>query len=315
VEVRPLLEDGSLRLEAHPSLLPSLDRWLPLLPADGPVDAAGAVLSLVPASGPPAAAPSGPRTLSLGGVEAWTERDHAFLSGAAGIGGSVDLAALRAEIRAPVPGAAGPAAERAARDLHSACTVAASLLLGRLSRALAHAAAIVPPSGGAWLLVGDARAGKTTTCATLLSAGWRYLSDDHVVVRRGADAAVEVEGWPRPFHLDEGWERGDPAPRRGATDPRHRWPGRWRRSAPVAGLLFPRVVAGEATRLEEIDGADALAALLRQSPWLLADRRAAPAVLALLRDAAALPSARLTLGRDAYAAPRTLTSVLEPLTG
>ncbi|HET6232977.1 MAG TPA: hypothetical protein VFE05_23065, partial [Longimicrobiaceae bacterium] len=46
--------------------------------------------------------------------------------------------------------------------------------------------------------------------------------------------------------------------------------------------------------------ADALAALIRQSPWLLADRAAAPAVLALLQSAAGHPAFALRVGLDAY---------------
>jgi hypothetical protein len=315
VEARPLLEDGSLTLEIVPSLLPSAGRWLPLLPAGAPLPPAGALLSLRPATAPPAERPDRHRTLALGSVDVWVDDDRVVLAGSRGVEGALDLAALRGEIGVPLREPAAGRGAAADGEVFSACTVAASLLLGRLSRALVHAAAVVPPGGEGWLLVGDARAGKTTTCATLLSGGWSYVSDDHVVLRRGTSGILEVEGWPRPFHLDGGWERGEPLGHREPVDPRRRWPGRWRRSAPVAGLLFPRVAAGEATRLEAIDGAEALAALLRQSPWLLADRRAAPAVLALLRDAAALPARLLRLGRDAYAAPGTLTRVLEPLTG
>lgn len=312
MDVRPLLEDGSLRLEVDPVLLPAVARWVPLLPREGPLGA-GAAISVLVSDLAPEPPPPARRTLALGRVRAWVEPGGAVLRGADALRGSVSFAELHAELRVPPPGRGADPDLAAAWEVYSACTLAAALLLGRMGRALAHAAAVAPAGGGAWLLVGDTHAGKTTTCANLLSAGWRYLSDDHVVLARGADGGVAVEGWPRPFHLDEGWEEGRTAHRRGETDPRTRWPGRWRRSAPLAGLLFPRVEPALPTAIEPIDPSDALARLLRQSPWLLADPGAAPSVLALLRDAALLPARALRLGLDSYAAPPVLLDALAPL--
>src|SRR3989441_8434802 len=95
------------------------------------------------------------------------------------------------------------------RDLYSMLTISAALLLARLERALVHAAAVVAPDGHAWLLAGDARSGKSTSCATLAAAGWGYVSDDQVVLAAREDG-VEVEGWLRPFHLDRNGEGGEP---------------------------------------------------------------------------------------------------------
>jgi hypothetical protein len=75
------------------------------------------------------------------------------------------------------------------------------------------------------------------------------------------------------------------------------------------------VEPGLPTALEPIAPSDALAALLRQSPWLLADAGAAAAVLSLLRQAALLPARSLRLGRDSYADPAVLAAVLLPLAG
>jgi hypothetical protein len=309
VIVRSLLEDGRLRVEVHPRLLDGVARWLPLVPPDTPAHPAGAAIRVLPREEgvAPPPRPDRARTLRLGEVDAWIDGDHAPLSGPAGVHGVVRLAQGAAELHAPVDGA-DP--EGVAWDLYSACTLSCALLLGRMGRALVHAAAVAPAGGPAWLLVGDTHAGKTTTSANLLRAGWGYLSDDHVVLRRGEDGGVGVEGLPRPFHLDEGWEAGEVARRRGATDPRARWPGRWRRTAPLAGLLFPRVEADEPTALGPFGAADALAGLLRQSPWLLADRGCAPAVLDLLRAAALHPTHALRLGLDTYADPDRLAALM-----
>jgi hypothetical protein len=190
-------------------------------------------------------------------------------------------------------------------------TLAAALLLGRMGRCLVHGAAVVSPAGAAWLLVGDTHAGKTTTCATLLDGGWRYCSDDQVVVSRGNDAALWVEGWPRVFHLDTG--HGDARPRGGPradVDAMARWPGRWVQRAPLAGVLLPAIDAELPTVLLPIDAAGRLAGIVRQSPWLFADASAAPSILVLLRAMALLPGHLLRLGRDSFAHPGRMLEVL-----
>jgi hypothetical protein len=312
VIVRSLLHDGRLRVEAHPRLLPMLARWLPLLPDDTLVDTAGSVIRVVPTGDAPPHAPAAYRTLHLGGVDAWVDGDSARLTGGPEVWGAVALDDGAAELRV-AEGAEGSV--MAMWALYSACTLSAALLLGRMGRALAHAAAVSPPEGMAWLLVGDARAGKTTTCANLTVAGWNYLSDDHVVLYRDGEGRVAVEGWPRPFHLDVGYDAGRVERERGETDPRARWPGRWRRTAPLGGMLFPRVDAGAPTALERAEAGSALAGLLRQSPWLLADRGCAPRVLALLRDAALLPAHGLRLGLDTYTDPARLAEVVGAAVG
>lgn len=71
-----------------------------------------------------------------------------------------------------------------------------------------------------------------------------------------------------------------------------------------------RVEAGAPTALERAEAGVALAGLLRQSPWLLADRGCAPRVLALLRDAALLPAHALRLGLDTYTDPARLAEIV-----
>jgi hypothetical protein len=313
-----LLRDGGFLLTAHPATIPALRRWLPLSAreTDAPAPASsgdpGVELRVEQGRAPAADAAAGPADLRLGTAEARVRGASCTLSSPHGAGGRLELSGGRGALVVPPPTGDAARDEAAEWALYSACTLAAALLLGRAGRALTHAAAVADPAGGAWLLVGDAWAGKTTTCANLLAAGWRYVSDDHVVLSEGADGGVVVEGWPRPFHVDEGWGTGAPAGRRAAVDPRTRWPGRWLPSAPLAGLLFPRVEPEAATALEPLPAAAALSALLRQSPWLIGDREAAAGVLALLRRAATPPAHRLRLGLDTFADPPRLARVLEP---
>jgi hypothetical protein len=222
--------------------------------------------------------------------------------------GFIDLAGRYAEV------SANPAQGLDASIVSPAITLSAALLLGSLGRALVHAAAVVAPDGRAWVVAGDTHTGKTTLCATLLEAGWSYCSDDHIVVRQANTTELSLEGWPRPFHIDAGWDTGAPRGGRVPVDPFAQWPGQWKSSAPLGGVLLPSVDADHATRLVEIRPANRLAALIRQSPWLFTDLDAAPIVLRVLRAAALLPGAAIRLGRDSFRKPDRLREVLAPLT-
>lgn len=297
-------------------LVPLLHRWLPLLPfGASPEDAPGSATIVVEADdGEAPARPESAPVLRLGSVTAWVPAPGtvAVLGGTAGCRGQVRLDAGTARLTAP----SAPAdADAAAWDLYSMLTLSCALLLGRMRRALVHAAAVVAPDGRAWLLAGDTHAGKSTTSVNLIQAGWRFVTDDHGVLARGDGGEVRMEGWPRRFHLDEGWDAGAPLHRRGEVDPHQRWPGMWLRSAPVAGLLFPRVDAQQPTTLTRVAASQALAGLMRQSPWLLADRARAADLLALLTEACSLPAYTLRLGLDTYRDTARLLDVLRPATG
>src|SRR5207245_2100927 len=195
----------------------------------------------VRASRAPLRRPTEPATLALDRVAAWVDQGHAtaVLRGAApSSGGLLSLAAGRGRMQVDPAGGA----QEAARDLYSMLTISAALLLARLERALVHAAAVVAPDGDAWLLVGDARSGKSTTCATLAAAGWGYVSDDQVVLAAREDG-VEVEGWLRPFHLDRNGEGGEPTGERREGAPADLGLAGWRRRAPLARGVLP-VAAG-----------------------------------------------------------------------
>jgi hypothetical protein len=248
-------------------------------------------------------------TLTVGPVRGWMSDRYLILRGEAA-GGDVDLAAGRAVLRVPPD-----SADVGETDVYGMLTIAAGVLLAGLGRALIHGAAAAPPgAGAAWLLVGDSGSGKSTTCATLCRAGWSYLSDDQVVLSP-AERGVMVEGWVRPFHLDTGWERGKRTGVRGRRPAADLFPGQGRATAPLAGVLLPRVAAKQSTSVILADPAEALAELVRQSPWVLLDRGAAPLVLDLLSTAASRcrPPRRLSLGSDSYGSADRMSSVLESL--
>jgi len=319
-----LLHDAALLVDIDDELLESVRVWLPLhaeatsatqSPANGAtieVRAATVDDDAVHARPDDEAAPGAPTLVLFAGVKAHEAAgDVIVLRSRAAVAGRISLAERRARIScASVARDDVPSTQRAT-DLYSMLTLSAAFLVGRLGAALVHAGAVVDPDGRAWLLVGDTHAGKTTTCVSLVHAGWSFLADDQVVLRRDGDAIV-AEGWPRHAHLDEGWDESRVTGTRGALDLRARWGDRWRSRAPLGGLLFPRVVADAPTSVSPLHAAAAFAGLVRQSPWLMADRGAAPAVIELLRDACSRPSFALSLGRDSYARGDVLAARLGP---
>jgi len=288
-----LVADGAVRLALERSLYSVAERWIPQRLGEACDAPARATIS-VRVSSVALRHPTDAPTLTLGRVAAWVKQGEGravvVLRGAAiSSGGVLSLGAGRGRLQ--VDPARAP---EAAADLYSMLTISAALLLAGLGCALVHAAAVVAPDGGAWLLVGDARSGKSTTCATLASAGWGYLSDDQVVLT-GREDEVEVEGWLRPFHLD-----GVSGERREVAAAELGLGGGWRRTARLAGAIFPVVSAAEPTLLTPLSPADALARLVRQTPWLLAYRRTAPAVLGLLTRVVAGGVFSLRLGSDTH---------------
>ena len=301
-----LLADGSLAVAVDPRLRDLAEPWMPRLERPDVNAASAAALLGVEAGAPHVSAPGGEPEMELVGIGGWLQGDEVVVADAKGrIGGSVHLSTRRATLRMATGGDAPQIVEASA-----ALTMAAALLLGRLGRPLVHGGAVIAPGGGAWILAGGSFSGKTSSCITLIRAGWDWLSDDHVVLGGGPGAPLWVEGWPRRFNLDHGYGAGASRGVRSRVDPEGFGPGRWRRQAPLAGLLFPRVEAERPTALEPLHPAGALAQLLRHTPWLLADAGAAGPVLALLQEVCSRPAYTLCLGNDTYCNPQALQLVL-----
>jgi hypothetical protein len=316
-----LLHDDALLLRVEDSVARFAEPWLPLharpprTAAPPPATIELAAHADISAESARSGIDESPLLRFAGVRVAERANDTLGLSGASAARGDIDLAACRAriDVRSVVARNGDAAHSRDAAGVFSMLTLSAAFLVGRLGAALVHAAGAVDPGGRAWLLVGDTHAGKTTTCVSLVAGGgWRWLADDQVVLRRGADGALDVEGWPRAAHLDEGWSEAVVTGRRASVDLRTRWGERWVARAPLGGIILPAVRAAESTSVARADGALALTALVRQSPWLMADRGVASTVLALLRDAASRPAAALSLGRDSYARGDLLAERLTP---
>lgn len=243
---------------------------------------------------------SGLPSLRLGAAEARIEGERARLRDErSGARGELVLDEARGTLR--VPDGEAP--------LDDLLTVATALLLARGGRALAHAGAVTDPDGEAWLVAGDTHAGKSTVCATLALGGWGFLSDDQAVLAPD-DAAPVVEGWPRPLRLDAGWPDDGPTGRRRRRAATEAGLERLKGTHPLGGILLPSLEPPGPTGCERASPGEALTALVRQSPWLMADPGAASGVLRLLERAVSRPAWRLGLGREAFGDPEPILRAL-----
>ncbi|MBV8857041.1 MAG: hypothetical protein JOZ02_08935 [Acidobacteria bacterium] len=182
--------------------------------------------------------------------------------------------------------------ERAARLVFEATMVA----LRRCGLFELHAAGVVEPStGDGFLVVGPSGSGKSTLATQLASAGWRYLSDDALLLRGSADL-VEACALRREFAVTEqtvaagvleGFEGllkepvpFDPLKRR--FKPHAVFPGGFSDSCVPRALFFPVVTNEPASRARRLTQAETMRGLLRMCPWACYDRRAAATHLSLL---------------------------------
>lgn len=174
------------------------------------------------------------------------------------------------------------------------------------------------------LVVGRSGCGKTTLTLSLVLEGWRYLSDDALVLRRGP-SGVTALAFRRGMSLTvdtaarfldpETWHAGArlreekvmvhldslfPRSALGQCRPR--------------AIVFPRVVGTRRSQLAAASETSAFVRLLEQSPGIMTDRASVKAqadVLRLLLDQCTAYD--LALGMDVFEDPASLSSLLRQL--
>lgn len=200
-------------------------------------------------------------------------------------------------------------------------------LLRPLGLYILHAAGVVAPDGTALLIVGESGCGKSTSTLGLIRQGWRYLSDDAVLLRlrqRGVEAlalrkrlCVDAEAAPRFADLPLGEEVSVGSGRRkrrvliGEAAPGRRVSGCRPRV-----LLFPRIAERSRSALRPLDRLEGLERLLAQSGPQLFDRptmaRQLECLKTLLQQTA---SYELAAGRDLHRRPEKLADLLSDVRG
>jgi hypothetical protein len=191
-----------------------------------------------------------------------------------------------------------------------------------------HAACVLPNDDvndrRAILLVGDSGCGKSTLTATLVRAGWSFVTDDNLML---SDSATGIEAWAlrRYFTFDEATlaacnllslkeSIGGRVP--GKTEKfrfyaREAFPDEFVANCFPGAIIFPTVSDAPASRIEPLKQGDALARLIRQCPWATCDAAAAPLHLqALSKLARQTRSYTLLAGRDVFADPTSIPDLI-----
>ena len=194
------------------------------------------------------------------------------------------------------------------------------LLLRRRAFYPLHAAAVTNGDYGV-LFVAESDGGKSTLALSLVMQGWKYLSDDSILLRPNV-SYVEALPLRRDFGLDEEAVRYVPAMARHwrpfFTDERKRrvdmaslFPGQAANSSTPRLLVFPRIVNEGESRLTPIGRMDALSLLMQQSSLLALEPGVTTAHLDVLgRLVRQAISYQLTAGRDLRDDPALLPHLL-----
>ena len=190
-----------------------------------------------------------------------------------------------------------------------------------------HAAAVVAKQGLGLLIVGPSGSGKSTLAIGLIRHGWRYLSDDAVLLRSQTEK-VEALALRKHFYID-----ADQAPSSGELPLGEEVPdiaGRQRRRVHLEGaypgqrlgqclphvLLFSRIVPQVKSSLLPIDRINVLRRLLTGSGPQLFDKATMTRHLEVLkRLVQQTVSYELRAGLDLYRDPMILMRLLNETEG
>lgn len=180
-------------------------------------------------------------------------------------------------------------------------------LLSHLGRLIVHAGAVQVPGGGAVLLVGPSRQGKSTLAAFLQREGWRLLGDDAAVIR--PEEATVRAVYPRLRLRRDSWRHLHPGDAAGQGEKADVAPTALAPEAPLAAFFC--LAEGPTCRAERLPAAAACLELVRNA-YALDPTDRDRAVLRLRQCAAvanAVPAFRLSYPRD-YARLPELRDVL-----
>jgi len=176
-----------------------------------------------------------------------------------------------------------------------------------------HSAALVDPESGAGvLIIGPSGSGKSTQTVHLAAAGWPFLTDDVLLLRQEQDG---VQAWPlrRCFAITaDTFAASRFLQTRSSFDPlavqdddkslflpHGVFTAGFRDNCVPGTLFFSELSGGSRSRVARLSPGEAMARLIRMSPWSCYDRATAADHLAVLSALARQASAyRLLAGTD-----------------
>ena len=212
-------------------------------------------------------------------------------------------------------------------------TYALSAALRRRGLFELHSAAVAHPESGAGvLIVGPSGSGKSTQTVHLASAGWPFLTDDVLLLREEPSG---VEAWPlrRSFAITAGtfaasrflqartsFDADAPGGAENPEDPEDNdkrlftphgiFTAGFRDHCVPATLFFPELSGGGRSRVSRLSPGEAMARLIRMSPWSCYDRATAAGHLAVLSALARQARAYALLAGTDLLDPEALTTLI-----
>jgi len=186
-----------------------------------------------------------------------------------------------------------------------------------------HAACVLPPSQSIGvLIVGDSGCGKSTLTTTLVSKGWRFSTDDNLLL---SDTESGIIAWAlrRYFTFHESTLKacnlrefdfavgGRVDSNKLRFDARRAFPESFQERCRPAVILFPEISNESKSRITLMEQSNALARLIEQCPWATCDTAAAPNHLKALSDLIKqTKSYSLSAARDIFEAPSSISDLL-----
>jgi hypothetical protein len=173
---------------------------------------------------------------------------------------------------------------------------ALSAALRRRARFELHSAALVDPQSGAGvLIIGPSGSGKSTQTVHLAAAGWPFLTDDVLLL---GEERAGIQAWPlrRCFAItSETFAASRFLQTRPSFDPlavqeddkqlfvpHGVFTAGFRDRCVPGTLVFPELSGGSRSRVSRLSAGEAMARLIRMSPWSCYDRTTAAGHLAVL---------------------------------
>jgi hypothetical protein len=190
-----------------------------------------------------------------------------------------------------------------------------------------HAAGLATKDGEGVLFVGPSGSGKSTLAVGLIRVGWRYLSDDAVLLRGRSDG-VEAIACRRSFYIDAvrsadycdlglGQEEPDSnGGRRRRVGINEAYPEQYIAQCLPHIVIFPQITGQDQSTLKPISKVSALRSLLTQSAPQLFDRSTMSGHLELLKKLLQQAETyELDAGTDLYHQPTKLIDLLREARG
>lgn len=234
---------------------------------------------------------------------------------------SAEIDLSHSSVQAVVPLQHDTVGSLRATDLYLMLTFSLICLLQHRGRYALHAAALEYRAGEGVLIAGESDSGKSTMTMHLIGEGWRYLSDDSVLLSV-TNGTVHACALRRDFALDPDAAELFPEIRRHSrpllTDPLkiqlspdQLFPNRRAERCTPRVVIFPELAGTGPSRLRHLSARDAFLRIMQQASFLTRDpEKAASQADVLRRLVGQIRPYLLYAGRDIKEDGRRLSDLL-----